>query len=101
MNKEQPKPFNFLYPVTDTKISPAKLLTNLDVSGTVETGRLSENLGISILHIAHTAPGERMGSDIKTFLRHANPSLYKEICEAALNHATEKYGLKRHQLLSI
>lgn len=94
MNKEQPKQFSFLYPVTDKRVIPAKHLIDLHICGNVEIGRLKETLSIHILKINHIAKGERFASDIKEFLRYANYGLYKEIEQAALSHATDKFELQ-------
>lgn len=94
MNKEQPKQFTFLYPIMDISKPPAKHLTDLSISGTVDIGRLRETLSISIKKINHIARGESYASDIKEFLKCTNPDLHKEIESAALTYATDMYELK-------
>ena len=100
MNKQPPMQFQFLYPITDFTKTPAVHLLDLYISGTVETGREGEVLGINILKINHIAKGEIFASDIKYFLKYTNPELHKQIFKAALSHATEVFGLKPHVILS-
>lgn len=99
MNKEQPKQFSFLFPVIDSKSN--KKITELQVIGCIEPGRLKEALDYKILKINHFATGESVSSDIKTFLYYTNRHLYDQVLDAALNHATEKFGLKKHRLLTM
>lgn len=86
------KKFIILFPITDFRISPAVLFTNLRIHAEAIFKPSGELFAVQITSINYFQEGKNLASDIAPLIELINPELYQSIYEACKAHAADKFA---------